>query len=114
QDESKGPAGKRSELRRAVRRARGGGLHAEQYDGDREAPHRRHEPQPPPPARNPGAEQAPGGASRRANRMSRFIKTGEEAIAFLLERVIGEDVTREGLLETPKRVTEAWREWTQG
>lgn len=46
--------------------------------------------------------------------MSRFIKTGEEAIAFLLERVIGEDVTREGLLETPKRVTEAWREWTQG
>lgn len=31
-----------------------------------------------------------------------------------LLRLFGEDVQREGLLETPRRVREAWREWTSG
>lgn len=32
----------------------------------------------------------------------------------LLEKVIGEDVGREGLAETPARVVKAWQHWTSG
>lgn len=38
---------------------------------------------------------------------------GEYIIHDLLE-YIGEDPTREGLVETPKRVVKAWAEWTSG
>lgn len=38
----------------------------------------------------------------------------EEIVTDLLEHVIGEDMTREGLQETPKRVVKAWAEWTAG
>lgn len=38
----------------------------------------------------------------------------EEDIIIRLLQYIGEDPTREGLLETPKRVLKAWREWTSG
>jgi GTP cyclohydrolase IA len=38
----------------------------------------------------------------------------EPAIESLLRDVIGEDPTREGLLETPKRVVKAWKHWTAG
>lgn len=37
----------------------------------------------------------------------------DDAITRLLQ-FIGEDVDREGLLETPGRVIKAWQEWTQG
>lgn len=37
----------------------------------------------------------------------------EQAISLLLEG-IGEDTSREGLLETPKRVTKAWGQWASG
>lgn len=40
--------------------------------------------------------------------------TGETVILNLLGGVIGEDVTRGGLLETPKRVVKAWAHWTNG
>lgn len=47
--------------------------------------------------------------------MGRFVKTGEDVVEALLDHyVIGEDTKREGLRETPRRVVEAWREWTQG
>lgn len=39
---------------------------------------------------------------------------GEESIAKLLHNVIGEDVTRGGLLETPARAYKAWQFWTKG
>src|ERR1700720_275570 len=38
----------------------------------------------------------------------------ENLITQLLHFVIGEDVTRGGLHETPKRVVKAWKEWTSG
>lgn len=41
------------------------------------------------------------------------VKSVETAIEFLLDG-IGEDPQRGGLLETPKRVTKAWAEWTSG
>lgn len=37
----------------------------------------------------------------------------EKAVQALLSE-IGEDVSREGLTETPKRVSKAWKEWTSG
>lgn len=37
-----------------------------------------------------------------------------EDIATRLLQVIGEDPTREGLIETPKRFINAWKEWTSG
>ena len=37
-----------------------------------------------------------------------------EVIFDLLDAVIGEDVLREGLLETPSRVVKAWKHWTSG
>jgi GTP cyclohydrolase IA len=40
--------------------------------------------------------------------------TGEDAITKLLHHVVGEDIAREGLLETPKRVIKAWAHWTSG
>lgn len=38
----------------------------------------------------------------------------QKVIRGLLSLVIGEDPTRPGLLETPRRVVEAWEEWTNG
>lgn len=35
-------------------------------------------------------------------------------VADLLDIIIGEDIHREGLQETPKRVVKAWKEWTKG
>lgn len=32
----------------------------------------------------------------------------------LLSQIIGEDILREGLRDTPKRVVKAWKEWTKG
>lgn len=40
-------------------------------------------------------------------------ETAEANVTRLLQ-VIGEDPTREGLLETPARVLKAWRHWTKG
>lgn len=40
-------------------------------------------------------------------------KSADDIIIRLLE-FIGDDPSREGLLETPKRVLEAWREWASG
>ncbi len=40
--------------------------------------------------------------------------TDNESIIVRLLEFIGEDPKREGLLETPRRVLKAWREWTQG
>jgi len=37
----------------------------------------------------------------------------EDSITRILQ-VIGEDPTRQGLIETPKRVAKAWAEWTEG
>ncbi|ATB29017.1 GTP cyclohydrolase I FolE [Melittangium boletus] len=39
----------------------------------------------------------------------RFEKNIEEILG-----LVGEDTSREGLLETPRRVRKAWREWTEG
>jgi GTP cyclohydrolase I len=39
---------------------------------------------------------------------------GEHIVTQLLHQVIGEDIAREGLLETPKRVTKAWQHWVSG
>lgn len=41
------------------------------------------------------------------------IKTDEDIVRALL-LTIGEDPTREGLIETPKRVLKAWKHWCQG
>lgn len=41
------------------------------------------------------------------------VETVEDNIVRLLQH-IGEDTARGGLLETPKRVAKAWREWTKG
>ena len=38
----------------------------------------------------------------------------ESTVAALLSTVIGEDPTRGGLLETPKRVVKAWEHWASG
>lgn len=38
----------------------------------------------------------------------------EEAVTVLLRDVIGEDVTRDGLTDTPRRVVKAYRELTEG
>jgi GTP cyclohydrolase I len=40
--------------------------------------------------------------------------TGENIIFNLLSDIVGEDPTREGLLETPIRVVKAWKHWTSG
>jgi GTP cyclohydrolase I len=42
------------------------------------------------------------------------LTNAETVILNLLGGVIGEDVTRGGLLETPKRVVKAWQHWTSG
>lgn len=39
---------------------------------------------------------------------------GELAVANLLQIVIGEDIKRGGLLETPARAYKAWQHWTKG
>lgn len=61
----------------------------------------------------------PGGIVRvkdrgRVQRVGPALTTGETVIQNLLGGIIGEDVTREGLLETPKRVVKAWQDWTRG
>lgn len=40
--------------------------------------------------------------------------TSAEDIVIRLLQYVGEDVTREGLKETPQRVLKAWKEWTAG
>lgn len=42
------------------------------------------------------------------------MNTEIEVVKDLLEKVIGEDVNREGLAETPARVVKAWQHWTSG
>lgn len=37
-----------------------------------------------------------------------------EHLIFQMLRAVGDDPQREGLLETPRRVTEAWKEWFSG
>jgi len=47
--------------------------------------------------------------------MSSFDSTSaEERVIQALLELIGEDPTREGLRETPRRVVKAWKEWAQG
>lgn len=46
--------------------------------------------------------------------MSALINNDQDVIAQLLSRIIGENVDRGGLKETPNRVVKAWREWTSG
>lgn len=41
-------------------------------------------------------------------------QANDEQIIVDLLKYIGEDPTREGLKETPRRVLKAWREWTSG
>lgn len=41
-------------------------------------------------------------------------KREEACVVELLKEVIGENPSRGGLLETPKRVVEAWKDWTAG
>ncbi len=50
-------------------------------------------------------------ARKPRNRVSR--PTAEEAVRTLLKWA-GEDPTREGLLDTPKRVVNAYRDWFSG
>lgn len=38
----------------------------------------------------------------------------ENVITQLLHHIVGEDVSRQGLLETPARVVKAWAHWTRG
>lgn len=50
-------------------------------------------------------------------RVERDTSTREDRIASLITgllRELGEDVAREGLRETPRRVAKAWQEWTCG
>lgn len=59
----------------------------------------------------------PGGVVRVGPNFSGILPmhSNEEAVILnLLGSVIGEDVTREGLAETPKRVVKAWKHWTSG
>jgi GTP cyclohydrolase I len=57
-----------------------------------------------PSAGNPGAAAGPGKVSR---------EQAEEAVRTLL-RWAGDDPTREGLLDTPKRVVKAYADWFSG
>lgn len=43
-----------------------------------------------------------------------MIDSLREAFRSVLENITGEDADREGLLETPDRVTRAWEFWTSG
>lgn len=47
-----------------------------------------------------------------SERVARTID--ETVVAELLHHVIGEDVSREGLADTPKRVVKAWKHWCGG
>lgn len=42
------------------------------------------------------------------------LTVNQQVIHNLLDRVIGEDANREGLIETPARVVKAWEFWTRG
>jgi GTP cyclohydrolase I len=56
----------------------------------------------------------PGGIVRVGPKMAERVSTnGERVIENLLYGVIGEE-RREGLVETPRRVVEAWAHWTGG
>jgi GTP cyclohydrolase I len=55
-----------------------------------------------------------GGAGFKRILGSAKQESDENVIRELLYSVIGEDATREGLRETPKRVVKAWKHWTSG
>lgn len=49
-----------------------------------------------------------------ARALAHMLRDPEHVVQALLSTVIGEDVTRGGLLETPARVAKAWKHWTSG
>lgn len=53
-------------------------------------------------------------AAIEARALAHMLKDPEHVIQALLATVIGENPTRGGLLETPKRVVKAWQHWTSG
>jgi GTP cyclohydrolase IA len=55
-----------------------------------------------------------GPASHRAQSQLYDADQEPAIIRDLLESIIGENVDREGLVETPKRVVKAWKAWTAG
>jgi GTP cyclohydrolase IA len=67
------------------------------------------------------AKAGDGGYSYRVNMaevearaMAHMLADPEHVIQALLATVIGENPTRGGLMETPRRVVEAWNQWTSG
>lgn len=55
------------------------------------------------------------GPNAKISQVARAAQNTHEAtIRDLLGDIIGEDVNREGLAETPKRVVKAWKDWTSG
>lgn len=71
----------------------------------------------------PNTSRFTAGDGSPADQEARDLKIGpydpqfsahEHVIRGLLGGIIGEDVSREGLLETPKRVVKAWKHWTSG
>jgi GTP cyclohydrolase I len=46
--------------------------------------------------------------------MKKSYNSKEVIVTELLHDIIGEDINREGLCETPRRVVEAWKQWTSG
>lgn len=71
----------------------------------------------------PNTSQFTAGDGSPADQEAKDLKIGpydplfdanEHTIRMLLGSVIGEDIFREGLRETPKRVVKAWKAWTAG
>lgn len=46
--------------------------------------------------------------------MSQLVNNEEDIIKLLIERIIGEDTTRGGLVDTPARVVKAYKQWFGG
>jgi GTP cyclohydrolase I len=69
----------------------------------------------------PPLQAVPGAALRdidmaavEARVLAHMLADPEHVVQALLATVIGEDVTRGGLLETPQRAVKAWQHWTSG
>ena len=73
----------------------------------------------------PNASRFTAGDGSPADQEARDLKIGPYdpanaeivalgTIKLLLRDIIGEDITREGLRETPARVVKAWKHWTSG